>query len=364
MPTHVRICLLLTSLLLLVSGLGASANSVMVSRVGREEPGRALVIWDDLRVADVSPVPPGTPEKTLARARCGDILLTLGEYRRGRLRVQLDGVTGWAFANGVVDLSDPAADARLLAAAFDFESPGHWARDPNYGAAIALYSRHLELFPESQYRPLARYRFGQVADCLAVEATKAIRQAESAERADSSRGDEARLEAVESEQLRKYERWGLVLKRSHLGGQCYYGGEAYRAVLAEYPQSQYADEASYQLLKLEREEVGEWEGHPEGPFEELRHWQAFLERYPGSDLRPKALLQVLYLQRVLYEIYLQSPTAEVRDESAAREHGEAAQELARRIMREYPGTRYAAEAETGLSELQHGEHVYILGAPE
>ena len=332
----------------LVSGVGSPLRADERTALDRADQG---VVLSEMRVKDK----PGLDSKVLVIANCGDLVTVLGPRERRQLRVRAGDVVGWMYTSGVVELSAPGADARLLVAAHEKEMPSPWSREPDHLAALALYSRHIEFFPDSRYTALALYRFGQMGDRLAVEATREAKQQLSQEQKRYDRS------YTNWEGLEKYTKWGLTLDYSHLGGHYFYGGAAYRRIVEEHADSKWADEAAFGLLKLVRERVGEWEGWPREPLKELDLWREFVKKYPRSELKPKALLEMVYLNRALYEIRSHSAQG-FADPQKAKQHLEGARKLCETIQREFPRTIFAGQAEKNLAELAEGSHVYLFGA--
>lgn len=338
---------------LLLLGVLARGAAGDLSTDGPKNPGtadQAVVLWE-MDVAETAAFPP----KVAGTLNCGDMVTVLGPREGRTVRVEANGATGWVHLEGLVALSAPGAEARLLAAADEKEMPSHWSRDPEHLAALALYSRHMELFPDSEYAALALHRFGQVADRLAVEVTREAEQ-------QLTEDEEGYVRShSDPEGLEKCAKWGLTLDHSHLGGHYFYGGDAYRKVVEGHGDSEWADNAAFRLLKLVRERVGEWEGYPQEPLKELDLWAELLRKYPRSELKAQALLEMVYLNRVLHEIHSHS-TEGFADPGKAERHLEAARTLCDSIRREFPRTISAARAERHLAELVEGRHVYLFGA--
>ncbi len=340
------------SLLLVVSALALGAGCRPAS--GEASSGGAAdqaVVLSEMPVVEK----PEVGARALASVRCGDMVTVLGPRDGRRVRVDAGGATGWVYRTGLVELSAVGADARLLAEADGKEMPSHRSREPDHLGALALYSRHTELFPDSEYAALTLYRFGQVADRLAVEATREAEQQLTQEQKgrDSSYAD--------WEGLREYAKWGLAFDYSHLGGHYFYGGDAYRKIVEQHGDSGWADNAAFRLLKLVRERVGEWGGYPQGPLDELDLWAEFVRKHPGSELKPDALLEMVYLNRVLHEIHSHSPE-DFADPGEAERHLAAARAGCEAIRSVFPDTIFAVRAERHLAELVEGGHVYLFGA--
>jgi len=307
------------------------------SRPSTAKGTKAVVVWEvEVRTSDRTP-----PREVLARLQAGDLIYFLGEERRRSSHVRADDVEGWATSAGLIVLSAPGADARLLTAAQEREHPREGGGDlPNDLAALALYRRLRELFPQSSYAPLALYRYGQIAERLAVRAT--------------NEAYEPRDEGA----LAKYRKWGLTFEDSHLGGSFYYGGDAYRELVSRHPRSEWADDAAFRLLKIHRWLGAGWEGGPTEPIKELKLWQQYLGRYPRTNSRPEALLEMVYLNRALFEIY-QHRSLGFSDPRKARIHRQEAERLCRQVEQEHRGTEFAAQARKHLAELGAGQRVYL-----
>lgn len=341
-------------LLLLTPSWASDADSAEAS--GKTEK-QAVVIWKDLGVTQTRDF----RSPTVAEMHSGDIVRVLGPRWKRMFQVEARGVKGWVSGADVVVLHGPHADARLLVAARNIEAPKYWFDPPNYGAAIALYSRLVESFPRSPYRPLALYRIARCAEKVAAEETRTVQEewvARSEEWTAQPPGTRSDPAPSEREELRELAKWGVNFRLHHFGGHYYYLGDAYRTILREHGKSAWADEAAFALLKVR---LGEWEGHPEGPLEELDQWIEFTKKYPQSDLLAQALLEQVYLNRVLYEIYSWppgQPPGQFTHEQKASERRSAAENLCRRIVREFPATEFVAKAEDALAELAEGRNVY------
>lgn len=337
-------------LLVVAVALGVASD---LSSDGPKNPDRAdqaVVLWE-MRVTETAAL----RAKVVATVDCGEMVTVLGPREERKARVKANGATGWVHLEGLVELSAPGADARLLAAAHEKEMPSHWSREPEHLAALALYSRHMEIFPDSEYAALALYRFGQAADRLAVEA---IREAEQQLTQEQRAYDRA---YTDWQGLEKYAKWGLTFDYSHLGGYYFHGGAVYRKVAERHGDSEWADNAAFRLLELVGEQGGGWEGHPQEPLKKLDLWAEFVRKYPRSELKPEALLEMVYLNRVLHEIHSHS-TAGFADPGKAERRLEAARTLCDTVRREFPSTIFAARAERHLAELAEGRHVYFFGA--
>jgi len=334
---------------LVVGGVLAQSqvSAADATKAKAEKPQQAIVICDVTRLA----AKPDVRAEAVASANCGDVITLLGDRYKDWLRVQTANTVGWLDEGLIVPLHAPAAPARLLVAARDTEEPppSRYGQPPLLNA-LALYSRFLQFFPKSEYEGFALYRYGQLADRLAVEATK---KADQELRREAKRSDAA---LMGWKGLDQYKKWGLKFSPDHLGGEYRYDGQVYARILKDHPRSAWADNAAYALLRLSR--AIEWEGFPEGPLAELPKWQGFLRKYPESELAPLAQLEIGYLNRVLHEIY--SYEKKFASPTKARKYRQAAVGVFGRIRRQYAGTEFAAQAEKDLAELSQGRNVYLM----
>jgi outer membrane protein assembly factor BamD (BamD/ComL family) len=323
------------------------ASAAAATRTKAEKPQQAVVMWDDTRLK----AKPVVTDETVATANCGDMVTLTGRRYKDWLRVKGGSAEGWLTERNVVSLHAPGAAARLLVAARDIEEPppSRYGQPPLLNA-LALYSRFLQFFPNSEYEAFTLYRYGQVADRLAAEARRKADQELSPEEKRSDTG------LMSWNGLDEYKKWGLNFSLDHLGGEYRYDGQVYARILKDHPRSPWADNAAYALLKLSR--ADEWEGFPDGPLAELPKWQAFLRKYPASELAPKVLLEIGYLDRVLHEVH--SHEKNFVSPAKANKYRRAAIDVFGKIRRQFPGTEFAARAEKNLAELSEGRNVYLM----
>jgi hypothetical protein len=126
----------------------------------------------------------------------------------------------------------------------------------------------------------------------------------------------------------------------------YYTGAAYQILLERFPESVYAPKAAYRLIHVFRTEHSPWHDSVQSIEEELTMWQDFVSRYSNSEEYVVALLEIGYLNRVLFEI------------TGTQEYREDARRIFEKIAAEYPHTIYGAQSEVNLYEIEQGEHIY------
>ena len=82
----------------------------------------------------------------------------------------------------------------------------------------------------------------------------------------------------------------------------HYSGEAYERVLEEFPENIYASRAAYRLLNVTRAKNLPWRDSLRLIQGELEMWHEFISKYNDTEEYVLALLEVGYLNRVLFEI--------------------------------------------------------------
>lgn len=136
------------------------------------------------------------------------------------------------------------------------------------------------------------------------------------------------------------------IERNESIRQNFYRGDVYRVVVKEFPHSPYASKAQYRLINIFRISHLPWDDSVEVIEQELEMWRDFCDRYADTDEHVMALSEMGYLNRVLYEI------------TKTEDHREAAAEIFKGIILQYPNTVYAAYAIVHLHELTTGEQIY------
>lgn len=129
-------------------------------------------------------------------------------------------------------------------------------------------------------------------------------------------------------------------------GVWYYTGESYMELLGTYPASEYASKAAYRLCTILRTRNLPWRDSTEVIIEERDLWRDFVGQYAQSDECVLALLEIGYLNRVLYEI---TGDSDYKIEAAR---------MFQDVRDQYPATRYSAEADVHLHELATGKNIY------
>jgi outer membrane protein assembly factor BamD (BamD/ComL family) len=214
-------------------------------------------------------------------------------------------VTGWILSKGVV-LSDTSNGDRILfAAAEDAEDE---AAKPHgrHGAAqeaIRLYSRLVDLFPQSPQAGEAYYRAADIY---------------------------WQLQAVDVMSLPSAQEQDPDL-RSHVDEDWMHD------VIKKYPHTKWADLAAYHFI--ENKVCGNWLGQSKCPEKETDIYEKYVREHPQSPKAPEALYQALWRQAALIEIYKTEDQPGKSSGARAR-----ALQLAQRLASEYPQSDYAGRA--------------------
>lgn len=126
----------------------------------------------------------------------------------------------------------------------------------------------------------------------------------------------------------------------------YYGGETYAIVLERFPESVYAPKAAFRLIALFRTKNEPWFDCVEPIQEELMMWQDFISKFGNSGEYIKALVEIGYLNRVLFEI-----TKNIN-------YKQDAIEVFQKIIESSQNSVYSAQAKVHLHEITVGEYIY------
>lgn len=133
-----------------------------------------------------------------------------------------------------------------------------------------------------------------------------------------------------------------------------YNKAVFRQLLEEKPESNYADEAFYNLITYARD----YQGRPEPIEKEIAALQEVLTKYPMTSLQPKILFQIGYRCQLLYELYAFSKDRARRDQEKAQQSYHQA-EYSYKLCLGLPWeSEYSKKALRYLDMLQTGERIY------
>ena len=227
--------------------------------------------------------------------------------------------SGWIKDKGVVTPQTAGGDAILFGAAADLEDQAERPHAPKNAASEAhfLYRRVFEYFATSSLSGEAAYRSADIRWQLDKAANSDLPSAKEQE--------------------------------AYLRPQIYEGD--IKRVIKNYPNSQYAFEAEYNLL--DNKLCGDWQGLPKCPEMEAGLYLKYADRYPESPKAAEALYNAVYRQGVLVTMYKVEDNAK-RADFAAKRTGELAADMHVR----YPRSDYTRRAESIAYRVKQGLSVY------
>jgi len=126
----------------------------------------------------------------------------------------------------------------------------------------------------------------------------------------------------------------------------FFEGNAYQTILNQFPKSIYAPKAAFQLIKIFRMKNIPWKDSISPIQEELRMWREFITKYKKCEEYVMALLEIGYLNRVLYQV-----TKDLKFENDAVE-------IFQKVLKEYPNSVYSAQAKINLYEIENNIDTY------
>ncbi|MBM4312002.1 MAG: hypothetical protein FJ119_13790 [Deltaproteobacteria bacterium] len=133
-----------------------------------------------------------------------------------------------------------------------------------------------------------------------------------------------------------------------------YDGSHYRRLLADYPDSNIADEAAYRLVLLNTDP----EGRPESIKRELQYFEEVLERYPTTSFRYEIFYDMAYRCHRLYELYSYSHQPGEADRQQAQLYREKAVYLYSLALKSPQHGLFAEKAWKNLQDLEDGRRLF------
>ncbi len=223
-------------------------------------------------------------------------------------KVKYSSATGKIHKDVLIDLNEEIAEDKLFVFARGYFDEG------GYKKSARLFDTFIQNFDESKYLAEALYYCG-----LAHE--------EMAKQFNGSNTIE-----------------GIVLNKRI--NQWYYRGDVYKRIVEEFPENIYASKAAYRLVKIFRIMNLPWNDSIQLVHEELNRWQKFTTKYRTHEDYIAALLEIGFLNRVLYEM---TNNQEYKKEAIKKfEH----------IIEECPSSVYAAQSRLYLHEIEKGIPIY------
>jgi len=210
-----------------------------------------------------------------------------------------------------------------------------------YEQAIKKCQEFMRTFPESKYYDIALLKLGEAFEGLIEQDYRRLLK-------DGESEKEARKNF-----LAKYDYYQCWLEGS-CGVQ--YNLEYFKEMMERFPDSNYADEASYYLIPW----VCEYKGLTEGPLKEIGYLEKILQKYPTSSLRPEIYYQIAHRLHIIYEIYAFSPQAELRNTFEAKKYREKTLYFYRLVLKQPMQSKFSRSAWEDIKKLEEGGRIYIM----
>jgi hypothetical protein len=207
-----------------------------------------------------------------------------------------------------------------------------------YESSINTAQRFLSQYPQSPAKDAVLMRLGESFDGLLHQYYTSLIE----EGMDPA---EARVSFIE-----RYGHYGCWEEQS---GTLVYNKEIYRRLLEENPDSNYADEAAYNLIVLKRD----YEGDPDQIRREITSLEEVITKYPTTSLRPKIMFQMGFRFHLLYEHYKFSDDPQKRDSDKAQENYRQAEYIYKLCLNLPHGAEYSKKALRYLEILRQGSRI-------
>jgi outer membrane protein assembly factor BamD (BamD/ComL family) len=237
----------------------------------------------------------------------GDVVQITG-YRGDTTQVRYQNTVGTLLKSVLIDLKDGVSEAKLFVFAQGYYDLGEYMK------SASLFNIFTQYYAHSPYLPEVLYYYGLCLEKIA----------QSARIVDTIK----------------------TIVYNEKNNQRYYTGDAYNTIIKKFSDSSFAPKAAFRLITIFRIKHLPWNDSIQLISQELSMWQEYSTTYKNSEERVLALLEIGYLERVLFEI------------TEHEQYKNDAQAVFEEIAREYPNTVYAAQADVNLDELKKGEHIY------
>lgn len=246
-------------------------------------------------------------DKEMRALGTGDVVEIIA-YENDLVKVAYHTTIGKVHKGVLIDFESAIAEEKLFVFAHGYFDDGE------FGKAASLFDVFIRFFTKSQHLSEALYYYGLSNEQVARHLTPA----------DSLPG--------------------FIFNKSY--NTWHYSGEVYERIREEFPESIYSSKAVYRLLNVTRERNLPWRDSLQPIQEELEQWLEFIVQYKDTEEYVLALLEIGYLNRVLFE--LTEDTDYKRD----------AVQVFQKISEEYPNSVYSAQSNINLYEIETGENIY------
>jgi len=237
----------------------------------------------------------------------GDVVDII-EYENDLVKVAYDNRIGKVHKGVLIDFEMNIAEEKLFVFAHGYFDDGE------FGKAASLFDVFIRFFTKSQHLAEVLYYHGLSNEQIARHLTPA----------DSMPG--------------------FIFNKNY--NTWHYSGGAYERIRDEFPESVYSSKAVYRLLNVTRERNLPWRDSLQPIQEELQMWQEFIVQYKNTEEYVLALLEIGYLNRVLFEI---TENVNFKKNAVA---------VFQEISDKYPNSIYSAQSNVNLDEIEKGENIH------
>ena len=126
----------------------------------------------------------------------------------------------------------------------------------------------------------------------------------------------------------------------------FYDGRAYQTILNQFPKNMYAPKSAFQVIKIYRMKNVPWNDSTLLIQGELKMWQEFIKKYKKCEEYVLALLEIGYLNRVLFEI------------TKDAKYKQSATDFFQEVLKNCPNSVYSAQAKVNLYEIENNIDTY------
>jgi hypothetical protein len=228
-------------------------------------------------------------------------------------------LSGWMAAKGIVEETTPDGDQILMGAAANEEVLASDPRGPANAAqaAMLLYRRLYEMFPNSPLAPEAQWR--------AADIQWQIEKADRASLPAAARNDAFFRQEMDEGPLKK--------------------------VGKLYPHTRWAAMAAYDLI--DNDLCGNWQNSVKCSEKEAKIYEKYADEFPDGPRTAHALYEATYRWAVLTDMY-----AAGGDKGKSNDAREQARKLAAQLKAHFAGSDYTWRAEMLVYKLDQGVPVF------
>ncbi len=228
-------------------------------------------------------------------------------------------LSGWMQAKGIIEETTPDGDQILMGAAANEEVLAANPRGPANAAraALLLYRRLYEMFPNSPLAPEARWRSADIQWQI-------------------DKADNASLPASASQD---------TFFRQQMNES------ALKKVVKLYPRTRWAALAAYDLI--DNQLCGDWQNSAKCPEKEAGIYEKYADEFPDGPRTAQALYEAVYRMAVLTNMYTASG-----DDKKSNDASEQARKLAAQLKAHFAGSDYAWRAGALIYKLDQGVPVF------